>query len=248
MAHNVEDSREQTALFLEQHVGAIADRLINGYVANHPESRSSRLSRPVLEEWTREELEELSRALRGEPVAPRSDVVYSGDLVKGGSSLFMPMANYIETKLIVGKEVAVYLWGNYPGSMRQIQGACEALEEATLELIRDNLDHYATSTLTKGCLTRHWMPDAESLEETNARRGQGVPATAQDALTRQESRVLKLVVEGKTNGEVAAQLGIAQNTVRNHLAHIYGKMAVSNRTELARKYFQQYGAEILPAR
>ena len=54
------------------------------------------------------------------------------------------------------------------------------------------------------------------------------------ALTPAEERVAALVAEGKTNREVAAALFLSDRTVEGHLSHIFGKLGVRHRTELAR--------------
>jgi DNA-binding CsgD family transcriptional regulator len=53
-------------------------------------------------------------------------------------------------------------------------------------------------------------------------------------LTSTERRVADLVVAGRTNAEVAAQLFMGRRTVESHLSHIYRKLDVRSRTELAR--------------
>jgi DNA-binding CsgD family transcriptional regulator len=54
-------------------------------------------------------------------------------------------------------------------------------------------------------------------------------------LTSAERRVAALVVEGRTNREVAAQLFTTVATVEAHLTRIYRKLGVRSRTELARR-------------
>jgi DNA-binding CsgD family transcriptional regulator len=54
-------------------------------------------------------------------------------------------------------------------------------------------------------------------------------------LTPTELRVANLVAEGRTNREVAAALVVAERTVETHLSHIYRKLGVRSRTELARR-------------
>ena len=44
-----------------------------------------------------------------------------------------------------------------------------------------------------------------------------------------------LVAAGQTNREVATALFLGERTVASHLTHIYAKLAVRSRTELARK-------------
>jgi DNA-binding CsgD family transcriptional regulator len=59
--------------------------------------------------------------------------------------------------------------------------------------------------------------------------------TREDGLTAAERRVANLVAKGKTNREVAAALFLGERTVASHLTHIYAKLGVRSRTELARK-------------
>jgi DNA-binding NarL/FixJ family response regulator len=58
-------------------------------------------------------------------------------------------------------------------------------------------------------------------------------AATPGALTPAEQRVAALVVEGRTNREVAAALFLSDRTVEGHLAHIFGKLGIRHRTELA---------------
>jgi DNA-binding CsgD family transcriptional regulator len=56
-----------------------------------------------------------------------------------------------------------------------------------------------------------------------------------EGLTAAERRVARLVAEGKTNREVAAALFLDDRTVASHLTHVYAKLGVRSRTELARQ-------------
>ncbi len=60
-------------------------------------------------------------------------------------------------------------------------------------------------------------------------------ASSSGALTPAEERIAALVAEGKTNREVAAALFLSERTVEGHLSHVFGKLGVRSRTELARK-------------
>jgi DNA-binding CsgD family transcriptional regulator len=57
----------------------------------------------------------------------------------------------------------------------------------------------------------------------------------EQGLTAAERRVAALVAEGRTNREVAAALFLGERTVAGHLTHIYAKLGVRSRTELARR-------------
>lgn len=50
-------------------------------------------------------------------------------------------------------------------------------------------------------------------------------------LSDREMEVLQLLSEGKTNKELAKALWISEQTVKTHLAHIFGKLGTSDRTE-----------------
>ena len=54
-------------------------------------------------------------------------------------------------------------------------------------------------------------------------------------ITNRESEVLKLVVEGYSNKEIAEKLFITHHTVKAHLSQIYKKFGVTNRTAAAIK-------------
>jgi DNA-binding NarL/FixJ family response regulator len=55
------------------------------------------------------------------------------------------------------------------------------------------------------------------------------------ALSSRELDVLRLVVDGLTNQEIAEKLFISMETVKSHLKHIMDKLAVSDRTQAAVK-------------
>jgi NarL family two-component system response regulator LiaR len=59
------------------------------------------------------------------------------------------------------------------------------------------------------------------------------PAPLGHNLTRREKEVLALLVEGKTNREIAGVLTLSQGTVRLHVSNILAKLNASNRTEAA---------------
>jgi DNA-binding CsgD family transcriptional regulator len=49
-------------------------------------------------------------------------------------------------------------------------------------------------------------------------------------LTARQNELLRLLAAGRTNSQIARQLGISEGTVRTHLENIYDKLGVSSRT------------------
>ena len=71
-----------------------------------------------------------------------------------------------------------------------------------------------------------------------ARKGRGGrrrPASGLESLTPAEREVVALVVQGHTNPEVGERLFISRRTVQHHLAHVYAKLGVRTRRDLARE-------------
>jgi DNA-binding CsgD family transcriptional regulator len=58
--------------------------------------------------------------------------------------------------------------------------------------------------------------------------------TGWTALTTSEATVAGLVAEGLTNREVAERLFLSPHTVSSHLRHVFGKLGINSRVELAR--------------
>ncbi len=70
---------------------------------------------------------------------------------------------------------------------------------------------------------RPTAPDASHLA--------GDPALG--TLTPQERRVLDLIVQGLTNGQIGQRLGISEKTVRNHVTNVLRKLGLAGRTQAA---------------
>jgi DNA-binding CsgD family transcriptional regulator len=50
-------------------------------------------------------------------------------------------------------------------------------------------------------------------------------------ITERERQVLQLLADGRSNKEIAAQLGVSPNTVKTHVARLFEKLRVARRTE-----------------
>ncbi len=73
-----------------------------------------------------------------------------------------------------------------------------------------------------------------------AERGNGIPLALPPAvieragLSAREAEMANLILEGKENKEIAAGLGLSENTVRNHIYSLFKKLDIQRRMDLVR--------------
>ena len=94
-----------------------------------------------------------------------------------------------------------------------------------------------TRFATPSCSSRHsgssWAPLwSEQARAELARIGGRSPSRGD--LTEAENLIAGLVAEGRTNREVAAALFLTEHSVETTLTHVYRKLGVRSRAELAR--------------
>jgi DNA-binding NarL/FixJ family response regulator len=63
-------------------------------------------------------------------------------------------------------------------------------------------------------------------------------------MTRRERDVVRLVIDGRSNDEIGASLGITTKTVEGHLRRMFERLAVQSRTELATRALREGWLEV----
>jgi predicted ATPase/class 3 adenylate cyclase/DNA-binding CsgD family transcriptional regulator len=106
----------------------------------------------------------------------------------------------------------------------------EADRERALELARAALSDRFDAVTQQGA--------AMTLEDVvayvrRARGERGRPSQGWGSLTPTERAVVDLVTEGLTNPQIAERLFVSRGTVRTHLSHVFRKLGVATRAELA---------------
>lgn len=74
------------------------------------------------------------------------------------------------------------------------------------------------------------------------------PVAAAASLTPREREVVGFVVDGRSNDEVGAALGITTKTVEGHLRRLFDRLGVQSRTELATRALREGWLEVPPER
>ena len=65
------------------------------------------------------------------------------------------------------------------------------------------------------------------------------PSTGWASLTRAERQVVRLVTHGLTNREIGERLFISRRTVQTHLSHVFAKLGIASRRQLAQEATQR---------
>ena len=138
-----------------------------------------------------------------------------GEVARAGSLLDRAVVQHEEVGDPFGTARALLGLGIVRRRARKKRGAREAIQAAL-----DGFEQLGAAT---------WVEKARSeLGRIGGRR-------REEGLTAAELRVAALVAEGRTNREVAAALFVTERTVASHLSHVYAKLGVRSRTELARR-------------
>ena len=105
--------------------------------------------------------------------------------------------------------------------------AAEAFEAGAHGVIAKTMHPVALGTLlreiVRGNVVQRFEPAA--------------PPGAPCGLTTREMEILGLAAQGMTNGRIARELWITEQTVKFHLSNTYRKLGVANRTEASRYAF-----------
>jgi predicted ATPase/class 3 adenylate cyclase/DNA-binding CsgD family transcriptional regulator len=108
-------------------------------------------------------------------------------------------------------------------------------ERAAIEQLRDALGaELGTQSLAETLAEGGEITTEEAIGWLRRARGSRKrPAGGWESLTPTELQVVELAAEGLTNPEIAERMFIARGTVKIHLSHVYAKLDVRNRAELA---------------
>ncbi|GAA0572669.1 hypothetical protein GCM10010172_66540 [Paractinoplanes ferrugineus] len=117
---------------------------------------------------------------------------------------------------------------------------CRAADEqAVWALVR--ADPYAVGGVITEVQVRRWnilmgerLMDTPDRPPTTVTAPEPTPAPGEWALTPHEHRIAHLVLDGRTNREIATHLHVSSRAVELHLTSMYRKLGIARRAQLAR--------------
>ena len=131
-------------------------------------------------------------------------------------------------------------------ALHKTTGAAQAMSKAIKlaqvgQVIRPFVEAYKHSSLLIEQVARGefaWMIDHIRQNGQQAQVDAGSESEDPD-LTRREKEILNLIEMGMSNREMAEKLVIAEGTLKRHVANIYQKLGVHNRTQAIKQFYRQ---------
>lgn len=116
---------------------------------------------------------------------------------------------------------------------------CHGDEDNVVRGLRREADEYLVKPISPKRFLAHVEAVLRRAEKQSLPEDPEITRLRQSVqlLTMRETEILRYLVQGLSNQQIAEALVISETTVKNHLAHIFKKLNVSNRTQAA--YFAQ---------
>jgi DNA-binding NarL/FixJ family response regulator len=118
---------------------------------------------------------------------------------------------------------------SHPGACLVLVSACDT-PGGVRAAVEAGADGVVFDTEVERSLAPTVLAVAVGMTVVPAARGREI---APPTLSAREKQILRLVIEGRANKEIAAQLFVAESTVKCHLSAVFQKLGVRSRAEAA---------------
>ncbi|MGJ1068659.1 response regulator [Staphylococcus warneri] len=136
-----------------------------------------------------------------------------------------------------GIEITEYLKNNYP-NIKILVLTSYVDDEHVISALEKGADGYEMKDVEPQKLieTIHNVLDGKRIIHPDAKHvldSMSSKTHFTNKLSKRETEVLKEMVKGKTNKEIANTLFVSEKTIKTHVSHIFSKLQVSDRTQAA---------------
>ncbi|WP_353418984.1 response regulator transcription factor [Staphylococcus warneri] len=136
-----------------------------------------------------------------------------------------------------GIEITEYLKNNYP-NIKILVLTSYVDDEHVISALEKGADGYEMKDVEPQKLieTIHNVLDGKRIIHPYAKHvldSMSSKPHFTNKLSKRETEVLKEMVKGKTNKEIANTLFVSEKTIKTHVSHIFSKLQVSDRTQAA---------------
>lgn len=173
--------------------------------------------------------------LDGKPLSifdshPASEAVLRGSLIwSNGAKLNGSGRSDLKANLIAWPVI----------SQERILGVLLALSDEPFREKNDELEYFeALASIVEGAIIKK-IPLSSLLSAGNGQFGETGSASlihTPDSLTERQELILKLIAEGRTNGDIADVLGYSESLIRQETIRIYALLGCNGRNEAASIY------------
>jgi DNA-binding NarL/FixJ family response regulator len=153
----------------------------------------------------------------------------------------------LEVPKVHGMEVLRRLGSNVTMVMRTILLAASMDDDQMAQafdlgarglILKDSAPSVLWSCIRAVMRGKYWalereVSDPKTIGRDRGQEPQDHKHSKRYGLTPREMEVMVAIVAGRTNREIAQKFGISEQTVKHHLTHIFDKVGVYNRLELA---------------
>jgi DNA-binding NarL/FixJ family response regulator len=148
----------------------------------------------------------------------------------GAEAVDVSVSVFVESVLLACPWASVLVFVD-EGDDRSILSALEAgaagfvTEGTPLEELKERIRAAAArQTVFPAEFTKRLLDELQAKRRSSMKRSQDRPQ-----LTDREQEILQLLTRGLGNAQIASELGVSPNTVKNHLYSIYRKLGVTSR-------------------
>ena len=234
------------ASYIRQNVSALAEVSNRAFAREYPHSvLRRRVSSDRGTAWGRSLFLASADALEHGGIVPFEEVTRPSDIVIQADELFNPVAVAIETLLFNTRMIAITFMSSELGDFGSLDAALGELSSLVRRSVTAYLKMFLSDALSPGSLYASWnrslvqptrqddlMRDDSTGSVYDNEVDSGVERSLRE-LTPRELQFAQLVSAGRSNKEIADELGVSLSTVKNTLGRVFMKLGVGSRTELA---------------
>ncbi len=217
------------AMLIRDAADEIVTVTMDQFSTRFPSSVTNRLPPSDYTRWVHREVEAFAAAVETGEIRNARYTDFYGQMVLGTSRLTSQVIDFVESRILLAEVVLAVVWRRAMAEPGEVAAAMGQIEDTVLRIVRANLRAFSEDGLRTGALTRHLDVGA------GAEPDGATPPPGQDSATTlslREREVLRLISEGRTNGQIASELFLSENTVKHHVSHLLDKLGANNRAEL----------------
>lgn len=256
------DNERRTAMIVQlirENIDEIATALEHAWAINYPASVSNQMAYETCRPWTITCIEDVLTVIeRDNPSLLNYKNMFSDAISDPTDFETSQFASFLLTMKHEARTIApiLYRTATFKGlGVIEVEALMRRFEQIFQDIISYSCKLYSESTAKPGHLSSSWdmfssltaVTSGHSIAQHYASEPSNAanqtpqaqvsahpitPPKSGEELSPRQKDVLDLLLQGKSNAEIAAQLRIAESTTKSHISRLFDKYNVNNRSEL----------------